>query len=690
MRHTKSITLAVMLAVSGMANANEPVADPNLMFQIYLQGGSAPNYIPGFTAVYAPSSSYYNLDYYLSPPGPSDPADIGTVPIDEPFTRVLAVQNISGKSMTSVASAVMSASDGHNIKSSIVCTPPLTLKSAAVDEVCDLIITGTPNEGGWHSISVTAKGTTGVDEEGATAFSFEYFVEDPNAVEVDADIGLSESTLAFPDTVEGESSTLSLTVSNVSSTNDLVELRTLISGQYFSIESTECGTNSTPIDLLASQTCQVTVRFSPLADGDFMGTLSLDSPSAAAGVQSALLTGKGLPFIPPSADFSVSLQSQVASAKGGDLVKFDATVTNAGPDTASFTLSSVTGSASNGDTLTPTSVKCATINGSACPSSAISSISLTSGSTAVITIEVPVINNQGTVTMSATSAPVNSAVDSNATNNTGSATVEVTPYTAPQLVTPPLFSNFEFGDIQPVAAMPTQTKIVAVSNHTPFNWTGSVNYGQISGSVTNLTAVSGEVNYPVCSNATFAGYSNASRVESPSDLVLSDTPSGDYPVSIPANVTCYFRYSIENANTSPTAPVQDLPAGVLSGSIVFTPDATTLAQGGNSLTIPVSANFANGGNPSPNIPYSMTGEISYSEQVSTVAPIDLLPIVTLNGYAMPASAHHINLSLIQVMNHKELAMVRSASGIRGGGVTNALSITVNGVTRSIFISHDLY
>ena len=96
--------------------------------------------------------------------------------------------------------------------------------------------------------------------------------------------------LAFGNVQTGQSSTLTATLANTSTTVALsvtLPMASSVSGTDFTFVSTTCGASLAP-----SATCAVVVRFSPSAVASRAGTLSINT---GAGVKRADLTGAGVP-----------------------------------------------------------------------------------------------------------------------------------------------------------------------------------------------------------------------------------------------------------------------------------------------------------------------------------------------------------------------------------------------------------
>ena len=131
------------------------------------------------------------------------------------------------------------------------------------------------------------------------------------------DITVSPSALSFPSIEAGTSTSLPVTLENVSASP--VTVNTISGSTGFSV-SHDCGAS-----IAAGASCTVTVTFSPSAAGAASGTLSLD---LAGNARSVSLSGTATPARTVA---SIALAASTASAVPGDSLTLTATVTGSNP-----------------------------------------------------------------------------------------------------------------------------------------------------------------------------------------------------------------------------------------------------------------------------------------------------------------------------------------------------------------------
>lgn len=304
-------TVASFATGSALA-ADPPDASSGYSVQISVNNLTAPNIIEGFAAVNPIVGGMYDTSLYANP-APS--IDLGDVELGTKLTRILAVQNVSGKPMSGAKSIFQLSSSSDRPISSLTCTPPFTLTSAAPDEVCDLIINFTPTQAGLVSFSIKASGATDSNELGESTFNFVANVIDPNNSDGPG-IVMNPPMVEFPVTAPFDVSYQEISVYNRSADSSLLDLRAVINGSYFNIASSDCGVgfDFEFVDLPGGSSCNITVSFTPEEEGDFIGSLTMDASNSNNGTQSALLSGST--GTPPPTGLAIKWGSQYYSDEG--------------------------------------------------------------------------------------------------------------------------------------------------------------------------------------------------------------------------------------------------------------------------------------------------------------------------------------------------------------------------------------
>lgn len=109
-------------------------------------------------------------------------------------------------------------------------------------------------------------------------------------------ITISPSDLSFPDTNIGSSSVINVTVTNPDTFSGLVNLKALLDTSVFTFDSNSCGTIQDPVILGPTDSCNAAIRFTPTDADTYTGTLAVSADNSTNGVQSRLLTAKGLGY----------------------------------------------------------------------------------------------------------------------------------------------------------------------------------------------------------------------------------------------------------------------------------------------------------------------------------------------------------------------------------------------------------
>lgn len=558
MTYFKSLVSILALfasATTAMADST-PTANPGYSLQVGLSNLTAPNTIPGFTAVSAPVGSFYTMSMYAEP---AQTVNLGSVVLGNRLSRVLAVQNSSGKDMTGVKSFFQGSSSGDNVVSSMTCTPPFSLTTATPGEVCDLVINFTPTVAGQVTFSIKSSATTDVNELGESTFNFVVNVIDPDGA-VDPSIIIDPPQVDFSATTVGSTSFASVLVYNGSPDASLIDLRSLITGDYFNIDTSDCGSVDVPVELAGGSSCLVSLSFSPVFPGNFIGTLSLDAANSANGTQSALLVADSVDAVPDATDLSVSVSDSVSSVFNNTSSTYTITVTNLGVNPANFSIANSVSSSGGASGTITTSLACVSIAGVSCSGPAPSNIELAPGSTAIFRSDVSVGAGVGSVTLQATITPTGTVTDENASNNSASDSNTVVAQPSVDLATT--------AAVSPSTTLIGSNATFTVTYSNPSVYSVAVN---LSWSVSNGTLVS----------STKTGGAGT----------VTSTGANSATATIPANSSVIYQY-VATATASSGLMTLTASQALSASSTLLEPNTSNNSATASTSLVPLSSDLS--------------------------------------------------------------------------------------------------
>lgn len=218
---------------------------------------------------------------------------ITSATLSAPVAVASATQTITLKSTTAAYKVyVLSSSTAFKITApatgacGIVSTSTVTV---AANASCNFNVSYTPTTSAAASATITAyvsATTTGT----ATAQTPTLALAGNSAVIALRNGATAITSYAFPSVAAGSTSTLAVTVANLSTTTALSGVTVTASGTGFTQSST-CATT-----LAASGTCVSNITFAPSAAGAFTGTLTVAATNSASSTVS--LTGTGSTPVP--------------------------------------------------------------------------------------------------------------------------------------------------------------------------------------------------------------------------------------------------------------------------------------------------------------------------------------------------------------------------------------------------------
>lgn len=305
------LKLGVVIA---LAITSSSAFSQSFTYSAPVTGQSAPVKIGDFSLAPTPSG-FYSSNMYMD-----SSLSMGAASDGDSVSKVFTIFSGNPSSLYNITSSAVS-SGGSSVSSQVVCTPPLTLNSAAQNERCDILVNLSKSSAQDEDIWVTVKGLASSSQYVETTYLVRSFFASSDLVPM---LVQPSPSVTFEDTIVGRvSSPTVFTISNMSDSLALTGIYPISDTSIFNIVGSTCSG-----DLDPGSSCDVSVIFTPVQVGSFAGTFAVSSDNASNGVQSVYLSGNG---IAGSASFSeISDSSFSFNLIQGSSDEFSMTFLNSG------------------------------------------------------------------------------------------------------------------------------------------------------------------------------------------------------------------------------------------------------------------------------------------------------------------------------------------------------------------------